>query len=114
MLRAFQWDCTDSLALLQQGGLFSGDKGEQAVNGRQPGVSRSGGTPPLPFHVIQETNNHLFCDIFDREPVHRPSKRIGRIAQQQLNGVTVGQNGIGREAFLHGQIVAEESFHAVG
>ena len=34
VLSAFQRDSADSLALRQQGGFFSGDKGEQAADGR--------------------------------------------------------------------------------
>ena len=39
---------------------------------------------------------------------------VGGVAEQQLNGVAVSQNGIDGQAFLDWQVVTEESFYEGG
>ena len=68
----------------------------------------------LILHIFQKAEHNLLGHIFDEELIERFRHGVGRIAQEQLKGVSVGRNGIYREAFLHGQVVAEKPFHEVG
>ena len=67
-----------------------------------------------PNGIFQKAEHNLLGHIFDEELIERFRHGVGRIAQEQLKGVSVGRNGIDREAFLHGQVVAEKPFHEVG
>jgi hypothetical protein len=58
--------------------------------------------------MIEEVEHERFVDVFDKEFLDIFVQSIGGVAQHQLNGVTVSQDGIGRKAFLNRQIVAKE------
>jgi len=55
-----------------------------------------------------------FVDIFNAEVLDILVERVGRIAQQELNSVTVSHDRIDGKAFLGWQVVAKETFDEVG
>ena len=64
--------------------------------------------------MIEEIQHERFVDVFHRELLDVFLQRVGRVAQQQLNGITISHKGIGCQAFLEGQVVAKETFDEVG
>jgi hypothetical protein len=91
------------------GGLLSGDEAKQRPHGRESGIAGLGGASPSGFEMIEERQNERFIDVRDAQLVDAFVARVGRIAQQQLDGVSVGGDRVGREAFLQREIVAEEA-----
>ena len=64
--------------------------------------------------MVEEIQHERFVDVFNPEFLDVLFQRVGRVAQQQLNGVAISQNGIDCKAFLDRQVVAKEAFYEVG
>jgi hypothetical protein len=64
--------------------------------------------------MIEEVENKRFVDIFNTELLDIFVQRVGGVAQHQLNGIAIRQDGIGRKAFLDRQVVAKEAFYELG
>ena len=91
-----------------QGGLLPSNKTEESTDSRQSGIAGSGTATPRIFDMIEEVEHERFVDAFHRKFLNIFVQRVGSIAQQQLNGIAISQNGIGCKAFLNRQIVAKE------
>jgi hypothetical protein len=114
VLGAFNRDGTDHLAVEQQGGFLPGNKTEEGTDSCQPGIAGSGSAVPCVFKMIEEVENKRFVDIFNTEFLDIFVQRVGGVAQHQLNGIAIRQDGIGRKAFLDRQVVAQETFYELG
>jgi hypothetical protein len=98
----------------QQGGFLPGNKTEESTDSRQSGIAGSGAATPGIFKMIEEVEHERFVDIFHTKFLDIFVQRIGGVAQHQLNGIAISQNGIRRKAFLNRQIVAKKGLYEVG
>jgi hypothetical protein len=64
--------------------------------------------------MLEKIQHERFVNVFNTELFDAFVQRVGSVAQQQLNGVTVSQDGIDRKAFLDRQVVAKETFYELG
>ena len=90
------------------------DEGEQAADGAQTGVSFTRSAPSGLIDLIEETKDTRLGEVFDSQPINGLAEIIGDVAQQKLNGIAVGPQGVHRQAFLHRQIVAKEALQQWG
>ena len=89
MLRAFERDGADGLGVEQEGGFLPGHEAKEGADGCQSGIAGSGAAAPCVFQMIEEIQYKRFVDIFNAELLDILVQRVGRVAQQQLNGITV-------------------------
>ena len=64
--------------------------------------------------MVQKIQHQRFVEVFHGEFLRRLFQRVGGVTQQQLDGIAVGQKGIGGQAFLDRQVMAEKPLHEVG
>ena len=95
-------------------GSLPGHEAKEGADGCQSGIAGSGAAASCVFHMIEEIQHKRFIDIFNAELLDILVQRVGRVAQQELHGITVSHKGMGCQAFLEGQVVAKETFDEVG
>src|SRR5208282_3233502 len=104
----------DGLALGEQQRVFAGQEAEEGTDRRKARISRSHTASAGGFQMVQKGQYQRFVEVLRSQLLDRLFPRIGRVAQEQLEGVAIGRNGIGGKTFLDGQIVAKKPFYRVG
>jgi hypothetical protein len=91
-----------------------GNEGEQGADCCQSGIAGSGSAMASIFKMIEGIEHEQFVDLFNEEILDIFVQRVSRVAEEQLNGIAVSKDGIGRKALLNREIVAEETLYELG
>ncbi len=97
----------------QQGGVIPGQESAEGSDRRQPRIAGFATASPDGLQVIQERQHQRFVEILDTQFLDALLARVRRIAEQQSERIAVSQDGVGGQAFLDRQVVAEKPFHGV-
>ena len=84
-------------------------EGEERPDRRQAGIPGAGAAAPDGFQVVEESQHQGFVEILHVQLVDALFPPVGRVAQEQSEGVTVGRNGVGGKTFHHRQVMTEKT-----
>jgi hypothetical protein len=66
------------------------------------------------FDMVQEGEDHFFIQVFEGKAIHGFFELLSPEAQKELEGISVGDNGVGGDPFGPCQILIEERMHIIG
>lgn len=69
---------------------------------------------PCVFNMVEESKDERLFDVLYTEFINAFFQHVGSVAEHQLDGVAISQDGIGRETFLDRQVVAKETLYELG
>src|SRR5713101_3420595 len=108
-LETFAWNGENPLAEKRKRGLGQSHVLEEAVDGRQPRVARTGAVSPPTLEVIEKLRQERRVEVFDGELRGRLVQVLICEAQQQTEGVAIGSDRMSAPAPLPNEAVHEET-----
>ena len=87
---------------------------KERPDGRQPCVAAAHTVAPHRLDEAQEATNEVYVKIFERQVRRRATKLVGRVVQQQAEGIPVARDGMGARPKTHSEVVREELLKADG
>ena len=89
-------------------GVSVGDVGEEAVDRDQPAVACGGAVVPFGLQVVEEGQHGGGPEVGELQSDHLPAAAACGEAEQEFDGVPVGEDGVGADVALRREVVLEE------
>ena len=104
----------DPMAVMNKLRFMRRDVFEERPDGRQPCVAAADGVATHRLDEAKEATNEVCVKVLELQVRRRATKLIGRVAQQQAEGISVARDGMGARPKTYREMVREEPLKADG